>query len=125
MKADIWTALKSPASGVEIHGCVRIPPPFEWLDQLADILQMNREMLATCLGVSPKTLSRGAQAGHFSGEERERLNAFIAVLQAASGLFGGDIQAVGAFLSSPVRGLHSRTPLEMLVLEPKSMRSLI
>lgn len=117
---EIWTTLNLHSPGAECHDLVQHCIPFSSLDQLADILCMDGETLGKYLSISPKTLSRRAKAGHFSLRENERLYALIAVVQASYELFEGDVQAASRFLSSPLRGLNSKTPLEMLNTGGKS-----
>ena len=114
MKTDIWIALRLPLPGTEFHNSIRHKMPYASFDRLADTLFIDGESLGRCLGISPKTLLNGAKTGHFSSRESERLYTLIAVLQASCQLFEGDVQTASRFLISPLRGLNSRAPLEVL-----------
>jgi putative toxin-antitoxin system antitoxin component (TIGR02293 family) len=114
MNMNIWATLHLPLPGFELHNSIRRKMPYASFDLLADTLFMDGEALGRCLGISPKTLLNGAKTGHFSSRESERLYALITVLQASCGLFEGDAQTASKFLISPLRGLNSKTPLELL-----------
>ena len=114
MKTDVWAALNLPSTGFDLHDSVRSKMPYASFSLLADVLSMNEKMLAKGMGISPHTLSMRERTGHFSSRESERLYVLLTVLQASCELFEGDVPAASRFLSSPLRGLNSRTPLEML-----------
>ncbi|WP_150636656.1 antitoxin Xre/MbcA/ParS toxin-binding domain-containing protein [Pseudomonas fluorescens] len=114
MNTDIWATLHLPSPGTESHNSICRKMPYASFDRLADTLFMDGEALGRCLGISPKTLLNGVKTGHFSSRESERLYALIAVLQASCQLFEGDVQTASRFLISPLRGLNSKTPLEIL-----------
>ncbi|MNL97150.1 hypothetical protein D3C81_69850 [compost metagenome] len=114
MKTDIWIALRLPRPGTEFHNSIRHKMPYASFDRLADTLFMDGESLGRCLGISPKTLLYGVKTGHFSSRESERLYTLIAVLQASCQLFEGDVQTASKFFISPLRGVNSKTPLELL-----------
>lgn len=111
---DVWETLHLPSPGIELHDSIRRKMPYVSFDPLAGTLAMDGEALGRCLGISPKTLLNGVKTGHFSSRESERLYALIAVLQASCQLFEGDVQTASRFLISPLRGLNSKTPLEIL-----------
>jgi putative toxin-antitoxin system antitoxin component (TIGR02293 family) len=93
---------------------VRAGLPFEFLDHIANLLQINREVIAKATYVSPSTLAHRAKAGRFSTLESDRLVALITVFQETLALFEGDVSAAKEWLTSPVHGLGSKRPLEML-----------
>ena len=55
-----------------------------------------------------------AKVGRFNTVESDRLVALISVFQETLTLFEGDVSAAKEWLTSPVRGLGSKRPLEML-----------
>ena len=101
---NAWTALALPSRGTSLFELVRAGLPFEFLDRIANLPQIKREVIAKAICVSPSTLARRAKAGSFSTLESDRLVA----------LFEGDVSAAKEWLTSPVRGLGSKRPLEML-----------
>ena len=64
--------------------------------------------------VLPSTLARQTKAGRFSTLESDRLVALITFFQETLAMFEGDVSAAKEWLISPVRGLGSKRPLEML-----------
>lgn len=114
MRTDIWAALHVSSPGSEVHDFARRQIPLSSFQPLADMLCMDEETLGMYLGISAETLVKRAKTGLFSLRESKRLYALIALLQAASELFGGDTQAAATFLRSPSRSFNSRAPSEML-----------
>nr|WP_282615379.1 antitoxin Xre/MbcA/ParS toxin-binding domain-containing protein [Pseudomonas violetae] len=114
ISGSIWTALGLPSRGATLFDLVRTGLPFEFLDQIANLLQIKREVIAKAIWVSPQTLARRAKAGRFSTIESDRLVSLIAVFQVALALFESDVGAAKDWMTSPVRGLGSKRPLEML-----------
>ncbi|GID03076.1 antitoxin Xre/MbcA/ParS toxin-binding domain-containing protein [Pseudomonas sp. 008] len=114
MKTDIWATLYLPSPGCDLHDSIRSKMPYGAFSFLADMLSMDGQMLGKCMGISPNTLSMRARTGHFSSRESERLYALVPVWQESCELFEGDVPAASRFLSSPLRGLNSQAPLEIL-----------
>lgn len=103
-----------PSRGTSLFDLVRTGLPFEFLDRIASLLQIKREEIAKAICVSPQTLARRAKAGRFSTIESDRLVSLFAVFQEALALFESDVGAAKYWMTSPVRGLGSKRPLEML-----------
>lgn len=110
----IWASLGLPSRGSQLHDLIRQGLPFDFLDQLASFLRMERKVLCQSMCISPTTLARRAKAGRLTCAESDRLYSLTLVLHAASERFEGDAEAVKRWITSPVRGLGSKTPLEML-----------
>ena len=111
---NIWTALGLPSRGTSLFDVVRTGLPFGFIDRIASLLQIKREVIAKAICVSPSTLARRAKAGRFRTLESDRLVALITVFQETLTLFEGDVSAAKEWLTSPVRGLGSKRPLVML-----------
>jgi putative toxin-antitoxin system antitoxin component (TIGR02293 family) len=75
---------------------------------------MQRGVISRAIGVSPATLARRAKTGRFNVVESDRLVALIAVFEEALSLFEDDAAAAKEWMRSPVRGLGSRCPIDML-----------
>lgn len=110
----IWSVLGLPSRGTRLHELIHQGLPFEHLDQIATLLQMQRGVISRAIGVSPATLLRRAKAGRFNTLESDRLVALVAVFEGALSLFENDVAAATKWMSSPVRGLGSKRPLDML-----------
>lgn len=110
----IWASLGLPSRGSQLHDLVRQGLPFDFLDQLASLLRMERKVLCQSICLSPTTLARRAKAGRLTCAESDRLHSLTLVLHAAYELFDGDAEAVKRWMTVPVRGLGSKAPLEML-----------
>jgi putative toxin-antitoxin system antitoxin component (TIGR02293 family) len=59
-------------------------------------------------------MARRAKAARFSSSESDRLVALIAVFENALTLFENDVAAATEWMSTPVRGLGSKRPLDMM-----------
>lgn len=111
---SIWTELGLPSRGATLFDHIHLGLPFEYLDRVAGLLQVKREVIAKAIRISPTTLSRRANTGRFNTAESDRLVALIAVFGEAICLFEGDVTAATEWMNSPVRGLGSRRPIDML-----------
>jgi putative toxin-antitoxin system antitoxin component (TIGR02293 family) len=110
----IWSALGLPSRGTRLHEFIHQGLPFEHLDQIATLLQMQRGVISKAIGLSPATLARRAKAGRFTTAESDRLVALVAVFEEAISLFEYDVSAASEWMTSPVRGLGSKRPIDML-----------
>ncbi|MNN81544.1 hypothetical protein D3C81_1983810 [compost metagenome] len=86
----------------------------EFVDRLADAFQIERKVLCQSIGLSPAKMVRRKRAGRLSTLESDRLCALISVFQTVHVLFEGDVCAATVWANSSIRGLGSKTPLEML-----------
>lgn len=123
----IWSALGLPSRGTSLHVLIRQGLPFEHLDQVATLLHEQRGVISKAIGVSAATLARRAKAGRFNTLESDRLVALVAVFEDALSLFENDKAAATKWMSSPVRGLGSKRPIDMLGtrVETKAVLDLI
>ena len=123
----IWSALGLPSRGTRLHELVHQGLPFEHLDQIATLLQIQRGMISRAIGVSSATLARRAKAGRFTTAESDRLVALINLFCEALSLFENDKVGAAESMRSPVRGLGSKRPIEMLgkMVEAKAVVDLI
>ena len=111
---SLWMTLGLPSRGTGLHDLVYEGLPFEYLDRIASLLQAQRVVITKAICISPSTLARRAKAGRFNAVESDRLVAFLAVFEEALSLFENDVAAATEWMSSPVRGLGSKRPMEML-----------
>ena len=56
---NIWIALALPSRGASLFDLVRTGLPFEFLDGIASLLQIKREVIAKAICVSTSTLAPG------------------------------------------------------------------
>lgn len=110
---SIWMTLGLPSRGTRLHDLVHEGLPFEFLDRISGVLQMQRGDISKAICVSPSTMARRAKARRFNTIESDRLVALIAVFENALTLFE-DVAAAKDWMSTPVRGLGSKRPLEMM-----------
>ena len=64
--------------------------------------------------MSPTTMARRAKAGRFDTVESDRLVALVVLFDEALSLFENDKTAATEWMSSPIRGLGSKRPIDML-----------
>lgn len=111
---SVWITLGLPSRGARLHDLVHEGLPFELLNRIASLLQMQRGDIFKAIRVSPATLARRAKAGRFTTVESERIVALVAVFEGALCLFENDKAAATEWMSMPVRGLGSKRPLDMM-----------
>ncbi|MNQ13565.1 hypothetical protein D3C85_264890 [compost metagenome] len=111
---SIWMTLGLPSRGTRLHDLVHEGLPFEFLDRIASLLQMQRGDISEAICVPPTTLARRAKAGRFNAIKSDHLVALAAVFEEALSLFGNDKVAATEWMHSPVRGLGSKRPIDML-----------
>lgn len=111
---SVWMTLGLPSRGSVLHDLVHEGLPFEYLERIASLLQSQQGVISKAICVSPTTLARRAKAGRFNSVESDRLVALIAVFEQGLFLFEKDAVAVAQWMSSPVLGLGSKRPLEMV-----------
>ncbi|MNN41682.1 hypothetical protein D3C81_1558150 [compost metagenome] len=116
-----------PSRGTRLHDLVREGLPFEFLERIARLLQVQLGVIAKAICMSPTTLARRAKAGRFNTLESDRLVALVTLFDEALSLFENDKVAAAEWMSSPVRGLGSRRPIDMLGtrVETKAVLDLI
>lgn len=114
MPQSIWMTLGLPSRGTRLHDLVREGLPLEFLDRIASLLQMQRGDISKAICVPPTTLARRAKAGRFNTVESDRLVALIAVFEEALSLFENDVATATEWMRTPVRGLGSKPPLDMM-----------
>ncbi|MDI3353322.1 DUF2384 domain-containing protein [Pseudomonas sp. UYIF39] len=111
---SIWMTLGLPSRGTRLHDLIREGLPFELLDRIANLLHVQRGVISKDICMSPTTLARRAEVGRFNTLESDRLVALIAVSEEALSLFESDVAAAMDWMSTPVRGLGSKRPLDMM-----------
>jgi putative toxin-antitoxin system antitoxin component (TIGR02293 family) len=111
---SIWMTLGLPSRGTRLHDLVHEGLPFEILERIASVLQMQRGVISKAICVSPSAMARRAKAARFSSLESDRLVALIAVFENALTLFEHDVAATTEWMTTPVRGLGSKRPLDMI-----------
>ena len=111
---SIWVTLGLPSRGTRLYDLVHEGLPFEYLERIASLLQVQRGDISKAICVSPATLARRAKKGHFNTSESDYLVALLSVFERVISLFEGDLYAASNWINSPVRGLGSRRPLDML-----------
>ncbi|MNC28647.1 hypothetical protein D3C75_768660 [compost metagenome] len=111
---SIWMTLGLPSRGTRLHDLVREGLPFEFLERIARLLQVQLGVIAKAICMSPTTLARRAKAGRFNTLESDRLVALVTLFDEALSLLENDKAAATEWMSSPARGLGSKCPIDML-----------
>jgi putative toxin-antitoxin system antitoxin component (TIGR02293 family) len=110
----VWMTLGLPSRGTRLHELVREGLSFVFLDRIASLLQVPRGVISKAICISPTTMARRAKAGRFDTVESDRLVALVAVFDEALSFFENDQTAATKWMTSPVRGLGSKCPLDMM-----------
>lgn len=103
-----------PSRGTMLHNLIREGLPFEYLERIASLLQVQHGVVSKAICLSPSTMARRSKAGRFDTVESDRLVALVTLFDEALSLFENDKVAAADWMSSPVRGLGSRRPIDML-----------
>ncbi len=103
-----------PSRGARLHDLVHEGLPFEYLERIASLLQVHQRVVSKAICMSPTTMARRAKAGRFNTVESDRLVTLVAVFEEALSLFENDVAAATKWMNSPVRGLGSKCPFDML-----------
>lgn len=103
-----------PSRGTMLHNLIREGLPFEYLERIACLLQVQHGVVSKAICLSPSTMARRSKAGRFDTVESDRLVALVTLFDEALSLFENDKVAAADWMSSPVRGLGSRRPIDML-----------
>ncbi|MGF6457849.1 antitoxin Xre/MbcA/ParS toxin-binding domain-containing protein [Pseudomonas frederiksbergensis] len=111
---SIWTIVGLPSRGTRLHDLVHEGLPFEIIERIASVLQIQRGDISKAICVSPTTMARRAKAGRFNTIESDRFVALIAGFENALTLFEDDVAAATEWMATPVRGLGSKRPLDMM-----------
>lgn len=124
---SIWMTLGLPSRGAMLHDVVREGLPFDYLERIASFLLVPRGVVSKAICVSPTTMARRAKVGRFNTVESDRLVALIVVFEDALSLFENDVAVATEWMSSPVQGLGSKRPIDMLGtrVETKAVLDLI
>ena len=124
---SIWMTLGLPSRGTMLHNLIREGLPFEYLERIASLLQVQRGVVSKAICLSPSTMARRSKAGRFDTVESDRLVALVTLFDEALSLFENDKVAAAEWMSSPVRGLGSRRPIDLLGtrVETKAVSDLI
>ena len=103
-----------PSRGTRLHDLVHEGLPFEYLERIASLMQVQRGVVSKAICMSPTTMARRAKAGRFNTIESDRLVALLTLFDEALSLFENDKAAAAEWMRSPVRGLGSKCPIDML-----------
>ena len=93
---------------------------FEQLQRVRRETGFPLEVLATSIGISPRTLSRRKKEKKLSAAESDRLVTVSRLLSLAVGLFEGNKEKAFRWFGNPNRALGDLTPLEMAATETGS-----
>lgn len=101
-------------STAQAVGAIRSGLPVGDFDRVAKILSLTTDVLATKLGISPRTVrDQRKKVGRLSMENSEKLVRIARIQRLARTLFTTDV-AVSQWLSSPAPALDGLLPLDLL-----------
>ena len=80
---SVWMSLGLPSRGTRLHDLIREGLPFELLDRIASLLQVQQGAISKAICMSPTTLARRAKVGRFNTLESDRLVTMISVFEEA------------------------------------------
>ncbi len=85
--------------------------PYQSLLKLSTYAGLEVALLASLIGIPERTLARRKTAGRLNFDESERLLRMSALIEKATALFEGDVEAATAWLLSPAKSLRNQQPL--------------
>ena len=126
-KTGYWRRLGMPGRGPRLFSEIEQGFSYKVYDLIARQAGIEKQQLAESLLISPATLARRAQSGHFTASESDRLYRFAAIVKAAIDLFEGDEKRAQDWLTRANQGLGNKTPLQMMrtATEAKAVDELI
>jgi putative toxin-antitoxin system antitoxin component (TIGR02293 family) len=93
---------------------IRTGLPARAFAQVAEVLNLSKEALASKLGLAPRTINRQKSANQtLSAEESEKVLRAARIHNLAKNLFTTD-EAVSQWLSTPAAPLHDVAPIDLL-----------
>jgi len=107
-------ASRSPRTATRVIGAVRQGLPAARLDQMAELLAVDRALLLGVLGVSARTVERKrAHSARLSPAASDRLSRIGRIYALAQEVLG-DGQKAAQWLKRPSRALALEAPLKLL-----------
>lgn len=88
--------------------------PIRVIDRLSKALDISQNRLLSLVALSPATYARRRAAKRLSPQESDRVYRIAAVYRDVIRFFDGDEDAAREWLTSPVVGLGSKMPLDLL-----------
>lgn len=85
--------------------------PYQALPRLSAFAGLELGLLASLIGIPERTLARRKTAGRLSFDESERLLRISILIEKATDLFEGDVEAATTWLLSPAKSLQNQQPL--------------
>lgn len=85
--------------------------PFDALDSLATASGLSVPLIASIIGIPPRTLARRKAAARLAPDESERLLRVSTIFEKAVELFEGHVAPAVAWLTSKNAALGDQTPL--------------
>ena len=80
---SVWMSLGLPSRGTRLHDLIREGLPFDLLNRIASLLQVQQGAISKAIYVSPTTLAHRVKVGRFNTLESDRLVTMIAVFEEA------------------------------------------
>lgn len=111
---SIWERVGIPSRGIALHCAIHDGLNYDVFLKMANLTGIEKKALAKSLSIAPATLHRRAKAGHFTSDESDRLYRFTDVFVAAVDLFEGDQKQAVSWMTSNIKGLGNKRPLDML-----------
>ena len=87
--------------------------PWEVLDRVAGVYELNQKAMAQLIGLAPRTLQRRRATGKLDAAESERLYRYIRLYHLALTVFDDDPESARQFLTEAQPGLAGEVPIEM------------
>lgn len=98
---------------IELSERVERGLPYRALERLRENLSVPAARLADLLLIPARTLSRRRKGGRLEPDESDRLLRLSRVVADAVELFEGDLEAARRWLSTPLRALRGKSPLDL------------
>ncbi|WP_169337054.1 type II RES/Xre toxin-antitoxin system antitoxin [Algicola sagamiensis] len=87
------------------------------IKKVEDALGIQQKEIIQLLKISPSTLKRRKDSGHLSAEESDRVYRFAHLLELATHLMQGDLDAAKQWLKTPEALFDNKSPLQHATTE--------
>lgn len=111
----LWQRVGFPAShGPKLIQAIESGLEVTVVEKVVQAVNVPQASLLELTGIKARNFARRKASGRLNAEESERLARYVRVVDAATGLMGGDRGEALAWLNEPAVGLNGQTPASLV-----------
>lgn len=111
---DYWAQIGMPHRGNALLKAIDVGLPYTTIRRFSDRINMDVGVISVSAGISSATLARRAKVGRFKPQESDGLHRMAEVYRLAEALFENDEKLAQSWMTSPVKALGGRKPIDMM-----------